>query len=104
MRFQGLMLVCGCLLATCAGAGAAKPAKETPRAKALAQLEGQWTLVAENRNGRATPAKEVKARRMTLIIRGDTVTIRAPGTEQESFRMEIDPSDSPRAVDLFAQG
>ena len=41
---------------------------------------------------------------MSFVIQGDTVTVRAPGTEQESFRIEIDPSDSPRAVDLFTRG
>jgi uncharacterized protein (TIGR03067 family) len=99
------MFVFGCLLAASAGAAdAPKETKQTPRAKALSQLEGQWTLVAENRNGQATPAKEVKERRMTLTIRGDSVTVRAPGTEQENFRIEIDPSDSPRAIDLFVRG
>jgi uncharacterized protein (TIGR03067 family) len=102
MRFRGLMLMSGCLLAACAGA--AEPPKDAPRTKALAQLEGQWTLVAETRNGQATPTKEVKERRMRLLVQGDMMSVRAPGMEEESFRFEIDPSDSPRAVDLFVRG
>lgn len=82
----------------------AEPPRGTPRAKALAQLDGKWTLVAEERNGRATPAKEVEGRRMALLISGDALVVRAPGAEQDRFRIEIDPSDSPRAVDLYVRG
>lgn len=51
MGFRELMLIAGTLLVASAGA---EPPKETPRAKALAQLDGRWTLVAESRNGLAT--------------------------------------------------
>jgi uncharacterized protein (TIGR03067 family) len=105
MRMQGVLLVVGGLIAAKA---VAEPAPEThpetQRKKALSQLEGKWTLVAETRDGRPTPEAELKARRMTLHVRSAAISVRSADAVEEVFRMEIDPGDSPRGIELYARG
>lgn len=62
-------------------------------------LKGTWSLVSGEKAGRAAPEKD--ARRLTVVITADTLTF-TRGDHSESLKLSIDPSTSPKHIDLTA--
>src|SRR5262249_34971013 len=83
-----------CVLGTAvAGAGDAadKDAKE---------LQGEWQAVSLEAQGQKAPAEEVK--KFRIAIKGDEITINPDGENRKS-KFKLDPSKSPKAIDLVPQ-
>ena len=86
-----MMMAVGILLA------AAPPDDATP-------LEGTWLVVNVEIEGKPLPPEAVKKRSETLTFKGDTVTIRNARPQEKSTGFKVDPSASPKALDINGPG
>src|SRR4051812_47459964 len=65
------------------------------------KLQGTWAVVRLDAGGRRPPREEVDAMRVTFA--GDVMTLR-DGKRQESGTFRLDPSKTPRELDLVPKG
>jgi uncharacterized protein (TIGR03067 family) len=63
----------------------------------LERLQGTWTLVSRERNGRKTSEEDVK--HWQLTIKGDQWTVKFPGGVDKAT-IKIDPTKDPKTIDL----
>src|SRR5436190_18718973 len=82
----------GCLLVA-ADEGPAEKAK-----KELDAIQGTWNGVSGEENGMALDKATAEA--MQLIIKGDKYTLKIQGNEVEQGTLKLDPSKTPKAVDI----
>jgi uncharacterized protein (TIGR03067 family) len=69
-------------------------------AKAAKELQGEWRGVeAEAQGNKAT---QEAARKVRMVIKGDEITVNPEGEVRKS-KFKLDPSQSPRAIDLIPQ-
>ncbi len=95
-RNQKMLLA---IIATTVMMGAADAPKVEVIKKALEQLQGTWSVVSAELDGRAVD--ELKG--ATLIFRGATVLIMKAPTEGEAI-CELDPSKMPKELTLSMKG
>jgi uncharacterized protein (TIGR03067 family) len=76
------------------------PPDAAPAAADLARLQGVWTMAENIVNG--MPAPEVETRTWLLVVEDDVYN---PGSGETSleYRFRLDPTRTPKAIDLFPQ-
>jgi uncharacterized protein (TIGR03067 family) len=74
------------------GAKKARPDKEA--------IQGTWIWVSAEAGGKKKPDGEFKAKQVATVIRGDTMTVRHKGRETQSAKYRLDPTKSPKEIDL----
>jgi uncharacterized protein (TIGR03067 family) len=94
-RFLGTVVV-GLLATGIVGADAAKDE--------LAKLQGDWSLVRLQEDGKSMPNPEVNK----VMIKGNrlTVVLKRPDSKKEerhSVKIKLDPTRKPKAIDLTAE-
>jgi uncharacterized protein (TIGR03067 family) len=60
-------------------------------------MQGTWTVLTAVRNGKKRPDDQIA--KMKLVIQGDVATIHT-GDRGEPARLSLDPSKTPKAVDI----
>jgi RNA polymerase sigma-70 factor (ECF subfamily) len=74
-------------------------APEEDKAKAdLEKLQGTWALVSMERGGQKAPEDEVKG--LTLVVKGDKLTVTDGKGKTEEAVLELDPTKDPKEIDL----
>lgn len=91
-----MQVVLCCTLALGGLSGAAAGADET--AKDIQAGQGVWTYETQVVDGKETPAAQAKA--LTVTIEGDKYTVRRDGQLVQAGTYKLDPSKSPRAIDM----
>lgn len=91
MRTRALLILAAGLLL-----GADNP-KDTAAKKALQQLQGAWTAVTYDRDGKPTPAAALQ--QIKLTIQGNKATLTRDG-KPTTGTYKLDPSQKPHAVDI----
>ena len=95
MRFLGMM-VGFVVAASVIGAG---PAQENKSGEDDAKkLQGTWSVVAFEQNGKKLSNDEVKI--MKVVIEGSTLTIHDGKLMKAEAKFKLDPSKKPKQVDL----
>jgi uncharacterized protein (TIGR03067 family) len=78
-------------------------AADDPKAE-QAKLQGTWLVVAAERNGKKSPAEELKQVKPTLTIKGDKLSTSFQNNGKEvtddTGSFKIDPSTKPKSIDL----
>jgi uncharacterized protein (TIGR03067 family) len=69
--------------------------------KELEKLQGTWKVLKAVKAGDPEPADKVQ--KMSVVIAGDKMTLRG-GKNKEEFRIKVDPSKKPVAIDLQPPG
>jgi uncharacterized protein (TIGR03067 family) len=92
MRFYGLALAIGGLLALHVGAQDKKDAA----AAAVKKLQGTWLVHSQTFEGK--PHDDMKP--SELVFAGRTLTIKVKGVADEKMTFTIDPSGKPKAMDV----
>jgi uncharacterized protein (TIGR03067 family) len=67
----------------------------------LDNMQGTWTVVAAEREGKKAPDEAIKA--MSVVIKGDSLILR-DGNHQEKGTLKVDPSVKPKSLDLMPAG
>jgi uncharacterized protein (TIGR03067 family) len=81
--------------------GVVRARMRQPAKTDLTLLQGTWTLVAVERDGKESSEKEISKLKRHLVIRGDSFQItRAPSTLEGIIR--LDPTASPKAITFDA--
>jgi uncharacterized protein (TIGR03067 family) len=75
-----------------------QPASEKAK-KDLERMQGKWTMHALEINGKDVP--EPKLQNTTLTVKGDEYRTRVKDMEPAGFRLKLDPSKDPPAVDMI---
>jgi uncharacterized protein (TIGR03067 family) len=92
MRFYGLALTMGGLLALNAGAQDKKDAA----AAEVKKLQGTWLVHSQTFEGK--PHDDMKP--SAFVFAGSTLTIKAKGAADEKMTFTIDPSGKPKTMDV----
>jgi uncharacterized protein (TIGR03067 family) len=81
-----------------------KPAapKEDEVKKELAKMEGTWTIVIHESNGKKQTDEEVKAVKMKLVVKGDKYTVFLDDKPLTQGTLKLDPSKKPKTIDAVA--
>jgi uncharacterized protein (TIGR03067 family) len=74
-----------------------KPSKEDPVKKEMKKLEGTWTVVTQEREG-----KPVKNSKGTFTFAKSKLTIRWDKDEEKGGKVKLDPTKSPKEMDIVA--
>lgn len=61
-------------------------------------LQGAWRVVASEQDGAKVPADDLKG--LALIFKDDSIHVQEGGKSEEKFGFRLDPSKSPREIDL----
>lgn len=77
----------------------AQPSNEEKAKKDLERMQGTWTLHALEVNGKDVPAPKLEG--TILIIKKDDYRTKVKDKEQPGFRLKLDPSKKPKAVDMI---
>lgn len=83
--------------------GLALPAQAASQGDAKADLErlqGTWTVVGGEANGRPFPAEVVERDAATYTFEGDQVTVRDRGKTRGVLRVTLDATKRPKALDM----
>ncbi|MBM3994747.1 MAG: TIGR03067 domain-containing protein [Planctomycetes bacterium] len=84
------MFLCPALIET-ADTGKAKPD--------LDRMQGTWVLHALEINGKDVGQKQLE--NTVLIIKGDKYVTKVKDNEQPGFRLKLDPTKDPKAIDMI---
>jgi uncharacterized protein (TIGR03067 family) len=70
--------------------------------KELEKLQGTWEIVEVVKNGRAIAPETLKGGQ--VVFKGDEMTLKAGSDDKDprKFRVKLDPSKNPKAVDMTA--
>jgi uncharacterized protein (TIGR03067 family) len=91
------------LLALTALAVATTSAQENAAAKKdTAQLQGEWTMVAGERDGQPFPADFLKGSKR--VAKGDETTVMLQGQLLLKAKFTLDPAKSPKTIDYAVTG
>jgi uncharacterized protein (TIGR03067 family) len=85
----GVLLVLGLL-----GVGNAQPVTKAAKEE-MAKLQGSWKVISWQAAGKDIPFGEG----MQLVVKGDTMALRAGGKEVKAWSITVDPSRKPKAMD-----
>jgi uncharacterized protein (TIGR03067 family) len=88
-------LLFGCMLCL----ALAQPANEEKAKKDLERMQGAWVLHALEVNGKDVP--QPKLENTILVIKGDDYRTKVKDKEPPGFRLRLDPSKNPKAVDMI---
>ncbi len=77
----------------------AQPANEERAKKDLERMQGTWTMQALEVNGKDVGAKRIQD--TFLIVKKDDYRTKVKDQEQPGFRLVLDPSKEPKAVDMI---
>ena len=77
----------------------AQPSNEEKAKKDLDRMQGTWVLHALEVNGKDVPAPKLDG--TILIIKKDEYYTKVKDKEQFGFRLKLDPSKNPKAVDMI---
>jgi uncharacterized protein (TIGR03067 family) len=64
----------------------------------LDRMQETWVVVSLTENGKAVPAKETEL--LELVIDKDTVTTYEKGKVVVQYRIKLDPTKTPKAIDF----
>src|ERR1022692_2350146 len=80
--------------------------RETAAKKDIESLQGVWTAVSLKALGKQLPEKGVKKLAISLTITGAKATIkmRMEGTTPRALTLDLDPTKTPKAIDLKFAG
>lgn len=74
--------------------------------KDLDKMQGTWTVVAAERNGRKSPEEALKT--MQVVIKGNVLTVvegkDRPQPRQENATLTLTPSKKPKTLDIKPVG
>jgi uncharacterized protein (TIGR03067 family) len=76
------------------GAGDAQPGTKAAKEE-MAKLQGTWKVVAAQMGGQDFP----DFKKLQLVIKRDTMALKAGGMEVKSWKFTVDPSRKPKAMD-----
>ncbi|MBI2807194.1 MAG: TIGR03067 domain-containing protein [Planctomycetes bacterium] len=76
-----------------------QPANDLKAKHDLKQMQGAWVLHALEVNGKDVPA--AKLQNTLLIVKGDDYRTTVKGQPLPGFRITLDPSKKPAAMDMF---
>jgi uncharacterized protein (TIGR03067 family) len=92
---------CG-LVALLAVAGVARPGGEATK-NDLKRMEGTWTVVAHETDGKKLTAEENKKVDVKLIVKDGTYTIYFDGKKALTGKMKLDADKKPKQIDAVAE-
>jgi uncharacterized protein (TIGR03067 family) len=75
------------------------PTQDDKAKKDLAQMQGKWTMHALEINGKDVPPKQIAD--TFLSVKDNIYRTIVKGKEQFGFRIKLDPSKDPRAIDMI---
>jgi uncharacterized protein (TIGR03067 family) len=79
----------------------ARPDDPTPDdAKAL---QGEWRVVAGEKDGKKDPEKRILDAAGKLVVGGDEFTLSGKHAPPAKYKVRLDPSKTPKAIDLTIQ-
>jgi len=91
---------CYILIAVCLSCRAAALHAQADADKASKELQGEWRAVELQTSGNPAPKEVVEKAR--LEVKGDEVTWNSGGTGVRKSRVRLDPSRSPKEIDITA--
>ena len=74
-----------------------------PAADDAKALQGEWRVVAGEREGKKAPEKTVLAALGKLIVEGDEFTLSGKNERPAKYKIRLDPTKTPKAIDLTIQ-
>lgn len=77
----------------------AQPSTRDKAKKDLERMQGTWTMQALEVNGKDVTAEKLQD--TILIIKGDEYRTKIKGKEPLGFRLKLDPSKDPKAVEMI---
>jgi uncharacterized protein (TIGR03067 family) len=77
----------------------AQPSTQEKAKKDLERMQGTWTMQALEVNGKDVAAEKLQD--TILIIKGDEYRTKVKDKEPLGFRLKLDPSKDPKAVDMI---
>ena len=77
----------------------AQPAAEEQAKKDLERIQGTWIMQALEINGKDVPVDRLDG--AVLIVKGDEYRTKIKDKELPGFRLKLDPSKDPKAVDMI---
>jgi uncharacterized protein (TIGR03067 family) len=85
-----------------AAVGTAEPPKREAVPKALAHLQGTWTIVYAERGGERMPQDELVNLKRVLVIEGDSVVISSAHGEGNKYTIALDSTKNPKGIDVYS--
>jgi uncharacterized protein (TIGR03067 family) len=85
-----------CLLVVGLLMGADQPSDAAK--KDLEKLQGDWKVEKAQRGGMDAPANVLE--KLTLVVKGDSMTVSEGGVRDEKAAITLDPGKSPAAIDI----
>jgi uncharacterized protein (TIGR03067 family) len=76
-----------------------EPSNQEKAKKDLERLQGTWTMHALEVDGKDLPAQ--KLQNTSLTIKGDDYRTKVKDKQPPGFRLKLDPSKNPKAVDMI---
>jgi uncharacterized protein (TIGR03067 family) len=77
----------------------AQTSTQEKAAKDLERMQGTWTMQALEINGKGVPLEKLQD--TMLIVKGDEYRTKIKDKELFGFRLKLDPSKDPKAVDMI---
>ena len=77
----------------------AQPSNDEKAKKDLERLQGTWTMQALEINGKDVPPQQFQD--TLLIVKGDDYSTKVKDRMPPGFRLKLDPSKNPPAVDMI---
>jgi uncharacterized protein (TIGR03067 family) len=89
------------LTIVCLGLGTSAAAVQGgDAAKVLKEMEGSWTVVSMEFQGKKIPDEKVKELNLQMVFKGDKYSQHTGGKLDEEGTLKLDPSKKPPTIDL----
>jgi uncharacterized protein (TIGR03067 family) len=91
-------------LVLAAGLCLAAGAQEDAAKKDLEQMQGTWTVAAQEMGGAKLTDEQIKQANVKLVVKGDKYTLSIGDQPIAHGTIKLDPAKKPKAIDTTAEG